>query len=146
MGVSDLGVANVANSINCTYDKLPFSSLGISVGRNMRNVVEWNAVIDRFTKRLTSLKSRLLSIRGRLTVVKAVLGTLPLYYLSLFKAPIKVIDQLETIRRLDFLGFNEGENNIGWLNWKHVLEIKSAGGLGVRSLQTKNFGLLGKWK
>lgn len=59
-------------------------------------------MIDRFTKRLSSLKARLLSIGGRLTLVKAVLGNLPIYFLSLFKAQKKIINRLESIRRRFF--------------------------------------------
>ncbi|GKC14747.1 hypothetical protein Tco_1011529 [Tanacetum coccineum] len=40
-----------------------------------------------FTKKLSSWKSNLLTIGGRLTLIKSVLGSLPIYFLSIFKAP-----------------------------------------------------------
>ncbi|GKE26600.1 putative RNA-directed DNA polymerase, partial [Tanacetum coccineum] len=103
VGVPLNEVASVAEAINCTHDKLPFIYLGLPVGRNMRIGESWNMVVDRFFNRLSSWKSKLMSIGGRLTLVKAVLGSLPLYHFSLFRAPIKIIKRLEAIRSY-FLG------------------------------------------
>ncbi|GJQ93913.1 reverse transcriptase domain, reverse transcriptase zinc-binding domain protein [Tanacetum coccineum] len=49
----------------------------------------WNEVINRFRERLSALKAKALLIGGRLMLVKSALGSLPIYYLSLFKAPKK---------------------------------------------------------
>ncbi|GJR61903.1 putative RNA-directed DNA polymerase [Tanacetum coccineum] len=98
VGVSLNEVASVAEVINCAHDKLPFTYLGLPVGRNMRIGESWNMVVDRFLNRLSSWKSKLMSIGDRLTLVKAVLGSMPLYYLSMFRSPIKIIKRLEAIR------------------------------------------------
>ncbi|GJW80372.1 RNA-directed DNA polymerase, eukaryota [Tanacetum coccineum] len=60
---------------------------------------------SRFRDRLSAWKAKSLSIGGRLTLVKSGLGSLSVYFLSLFKAPVKVINTLEAIRY--FYG-NEG--------------------------------------
>ncbi|GJR96304.1 putative RNA-directed DNA polymerase, eukaryota, reverse transcriptase zinc-binding domain protein [Tanacetum coccineum] len=60
---------------------------GLPVGKIMYKKESWSEVLDRFSSRLSSWKSRMLSIGGRLTLSKAVLKSLPLYYLSLFRAP-----------------------------------------------------------
>ncbi|GKC22246.1 hypothetical protein Tco_1024396 [Tanacetum coccineum] len=66
-------VESIARSINCSHDSLPFSYLGLPVGRSMRKVEDWACVSSKFTKRLTSWKIRLLSIGGRSTLTKSVL-------------------------------------------------------------------------
>ncbi|GKC44782.1 RNA-directed DNA polymerase, eukaryota, reverse transcriptase zinc-binding domain protein [Tanacetum coccineum] len=43
-------------------------------------------LVDRFHMRLFSWKANLLSIGGRLTLIKSVLGSLGIYYLSIFRA------------------------------------------------------------
>ncbi|GJS77191.1 hypothetical protein Tco_0727072 [Tanacetum coccineum] len=91
-------------------------------------------------------KAKAPSIGGRLTLVKSVLGSLPIYYLSLFKAPKKVINLLESIRSRFFWGFKESQQGISWVKWNSILLKSSMGGLGVGSLLAKNIGLLGKWK
>ncbi|GKA19575.1 RNA-directed DNA polymerase, eukaryota [Tanacetum coccineum] len=72
--------------------------------------------------------------------------TIPLYYLSLFKAPSLVLDHLEYVRRRFFWGINENEKKIIWVNWKKVCVSKIRGGLGLGRLKDKNMSLLGKWK
>ncbi|GJS38460.1 RNA-directed DNA polymerase, eukaryota [Tanacetum coccineum] len=57
------------------------------VGKDMRKIEAWDEVVNHFSKRLSMWKAMLLSVGGRLTLVKAVLGSLPLYFFSVFKAP-----------------------------------------------------------
>ncbi|GKD02121.1 RNA-directed DNA polymerase, eukaryota [Tanacetum coccineum] len=90
-------VVSMAASLGCSHDALPFFYLGLPVGKRMNTCDGWNEVIHRFRNKLSSWKANTLSIGGRLTLVKAVLGSLPIYYFSLFKAPQKVINTLESI-------------------------------------------------
>ncbi|GKE42353.1 hypothetical protein Tco_1469637 [Tanacetum coccineum] len=88
----------------------------------MNRIESWMEVVDRFQKRLSAWKARSLSIGGYLTLTTTVLGNLPTYYLSIFRAPIWVIDILERIRRRFF--------------WGSTTTVKRA----------KNLGLIGKWR
>ncbi|GKB40984.1 hypothetical protein Tco_0885926 [Tanacetum coccineum] len=119
VGVPLNEVASVAEAINCAHDK--------------------------FLNRLSSWKSKLMSIGGRSTLVKAVLGSLPLNHFSLFRDPIKIIKRLEVIRSRFFWGFNEDSRKMVWINWNKTIMEKGMGGLGVRSIRAKNLSLLGKW-
>ncbi|GJT83472.1 hypothetical protein Tco_1057814 [Tanacetum coccineum] len=112
----------------------------------MRLCEGWNEVINRFRERLSSWKAKSLSIGGRLTLVKSVLGSLPLYYFSLFKAPASIIKTLESIRSRFFWGLDDSLSGISWVKWSSILLDASKGGLGVGSLEAKNLALLGKLK
>ncbi|GKA86250.1 copia protein [Tanacetum coccineum] len=92
-----------------------------------------------FQNKLSHWKANTLSIGGRLTVVKSILGSLPIYFLTLFKAPIKVINLLESLRCRFFWGFKDSHHDI-WVKWKSILLDQKYGGLGVGSLEAKNFG------
>ncbi|GJX73543.1 hypothetical protein Tco_0312138 [Tanacetum coccineum] len=98
----------------------------------MRFVDGWDVVINRFCEKLSSWKANTLSIDGRLTLVKAILGSLPIYYLSLFKAPSLVIDALETIRRRFFCGFKDSHR--GFSTPMNLLRV---GGLWYDILKAK---------
>ncbi|GKC31895.1 hypothetical protein Tco_1039189 [Tanacetum coccineum] len=73
VGVSVEENAHMARIIGCGVSNLPFKYLGIPVGCNMSRCVHWNAVIQSFTSKLSSWKARLLSVGGRLLLIKAVL-------------------------------------------------------------------------
>lgn len=81
----------------------------------MKLAKHWNPIIEKFRVKLSNWKAKCLSFGGHLTLVKSVLNSLPLYYFSLFRAPKKVIDLLEKIRRRFLWGGDEDkkQNSLG---------------------------------
>nr|GEZ70892.1 RNA-directed DNA polymerase, eukaryota, reverse transcriptase zinc-binding domain protein [Tanacetum cinerariifolium] len=73
LGVPAVDVEQVAGSLGCAFDKMPFMYLGLPVGRSMRACGGWSEVIDRFNVRLSAWNAKNLSIGGRLTLMKSVL-------------------------------------------------------------------------
>ncbi|PWA63568.1 RNA-directed DNA polymerase, eukaryota [Artemisia annua] len=112
IGIPMTDVAYVARAINCSYGSLPLNYLGLPVGKSMNRVDAWNSVVGKLSNRLATWKINLLSIGGRLTLVKSVLGSLPLYFLSIFRAPVSVISHIEALRRSFFWGFKGNEKRI----------------------------------
>ncbi|GJU36662.1 RNA-directed DNA polymerase, eukaryota, reverse transcriptase zinc-binding domain protein [Tanacetum coccineum] len=86
-----------------------------------------------------------LSIGGRLTLLKSVLGSMPIYYMSIFKVPKSVLKRLESIRGRFFNGHASNCKKTSWVRWQNVLASKEKGGLGVSSLYALNRGLMFKW-
>lgn len=76
-------------------------------------------------------------------LLKSVLSSTPLYYLSFFKAPRKVLKILIRIQRSFLWG---GGRGICWVSWIKVCLPKVLGGLGVKHLDVFNLSLLGKWR
>jgi len=56
-------------------------------------------VIERLKTRLGRWKSRILSLARRICLIRFVLSSIPLFYLSLYKVPIVVLKELERIQR-----------------------------------------------
>nr|GEY42616.1 hypothetical protein [Tanacetum cinerariifolium] len=77
VGVSPKEVAQMESIIGCEVSKLLFKYLGVPVGGNRSRCVNWNVIIRKFSTKLSSWKARLLSVGGRLSLTKAVLGNLP---------------------------------------------------------------------
>ncbi|KAJ0469831.1 putative RNA-directed DNA polymerase [Helianthus annuus] len=145
VGLDDLEVCCMAEYLGCNKGDLPFKYLGIKVGANMNRVSYWDPVVDTIRSRLQSWKAKMLSIGGRLTLIKSVLSSLPVYYLSMFKAPCKVIDNIEKImRKFLWMGCKEGKG-IHWVAWEIVTRPKRFGGLGISKLSEVNSALLVKW-
>ncbi|GJQ97241.1 putative RNA-directed DNA polymerase, eukaryota, reverse transcriptase zinc-binding domain protein [Tanacetum coccineum] len=98
IGVNDEDVSSMAHNVGCISGDLPFTYLGLPIGSNMNSIASWKMVIDRFQSRLSSWKANLLSFGGRLTLIKSVLGSLGIYYFSIYRAPQTVLHDLERIR------------------------------------------------
>ncbi|GKE76161.1 hypothetical protein Tco_1542281 [Tanacetum coccineum] len=113
----------MASSLGCAHDSLPFTYLGLSVGKKMRGCDGWNSIISRFRDMLSSWKAKYLLIGAQ-----------------------KVINILEAIRCIFFWGFKDSQRGISWVKWNTILLDMDKGGLGVGSLLAKNLGLLRKWK
>ena len=77
--------------------------------------------------------------------IKAVLNSLPIYFLSIFKIPKKVAQEVIKIqRRFLWSGHNQGKVS-ALVKWEIIQKPKDKGGLGVTNLTLKNAALLFKW-
>ncbi|XP_071718269.1 uncharacterized protein [Rutidosis leptorrhynchoides] len=124
-GVNNSELHVMARRMGCLAEKLPFIYLGLPIGTKMNKLNSWNPIIEKFKKRLSDWNKGSLSFGGRLTLVKSVLNSLPLYYFSLYRAPPC--------------------EKISWVKWEDVIKPYGAGGLSIVSLKSKNLALLEKW-
>ncbi|GJV17167.1 RNA-directed DNA polymerase, eukaryota, reverse transcriptase zinc-binding domain protein [Tanacetum coccineum] len=74
-----------------------------------------DAIINKFSSKLSFWKVRLLSVGGRLSLIKPVLGC------------------------------DSDEKKLTWIKWDRCLASKEDGGLGIGSIYGLNIGLLFKW-
>ncbi|GKA11719.1 hypothetical protein Tco_0691265, partial [Tanacetum coccineum] len=93
---------------------LPLKYLGVPVGCNMARCSNWDAIFQKFSSKLTLWNARLLSTGGRLSLIKSVLGSLPTYYMSLYKVPVFVCNKLESMRNNFFIGGDLDEKKMSW--------------------------------
>ncbi|GJX44997.1 hypothetical protein Tco_0261673 [Tanacetum coccineum] len=75
-----------------------FTLVGVMVGAGMTRHKAWDDVVLKLQSRLSKWKAKTLSIGGRLTLLKSVLGASPLYNMSIFKVPKGVLKVMESIR------------------------------------------------
>ncbi|GJS35386.1 hypothetical protein Tco_0533768 [Tanacetum coccineum] len=71
VNVEDGMVKNAASKLGCLVLKTPFTYLGTKVGGNMSRKQAWKEVVDKVLSRLSRWKMKLLSIGGRLTLLKS---------------------------------------------------------------------------
>ncbi|GKG26205.1 hypothetical protein Tco_0399351, partial [Tanacetum coccineum] len=74
---NDDGVLEAAKLIGCSVLHTPFKYLGIMVGENMSLIRAWDETVNKLKMSLSSWKLKTLSIGGRLTLLKSVLGSTP---------------------------------------------------------------------
>ncbi|GJY69431.1 RNA-directed DNA polymerase, eukaryota, reverse transcriptase zinc-binding domain protein [Tanacetum coccineum] len=138
-------VTQAANSIGCLTLSLPFQYLGVNIGSHMSRIKSWDIVLNKVQGRLSKWKSKVLSVGGRLTLLKSVLGVTPIYYMSMYKAPMYVINKLEAIRSHFFNGGDPNIRKMTFVKWENVLASKDKGGMGVSSFFALNRALIFKW-
>ncbi|GKC00348.1 hypothetical protein Tco_0986484 [Tanacetum coccineum] len=138
-------VDQAARKIGCVTLKTPFIYLGSKVGGLMSRVQSWNEMVEGMVARLSKWKMKTLLIEGRLNLIKSVLGLMPIYHMSLFKVPMKVLQHTESIRSHFFNGVERVGKKPIWVKWKNVFASKEKGGLGVSSLYALNRALMFKW-
>ncbi|GJW23715.1 retrotransposon protein, putative, ty1-copia subclass [Tanacetum coccineum] len=114
--------------------------LRLASSGDMHRVQIWNDIVDRIRSWLSKWKMKMLSIGGRLTLVKSVLGSMPIFHMSLFKVPAGILRTLESIRCHFFNGHDITSKKVSWVQWNKVLASKDNGGLGVSSLFALNRG------
>ena len=106
-----------AKALHCNLIRVPFKYLGLEVGGNPRKKVFWEPIIDRMSAKLNVWKGRFLSLAGRICIVKSVFTSLPLFYLSFFKAPEVVCDRIIGIQRSFLWGWGKEKKTIPWVSW-----------------------------
>ena len=99
------------------------SHLGLLIGR-------WGfeILLKKDLERLAFWKRQYISKGGRLTLIRSMLSSLPIYFLSLFRMPKLVCSRLEKIQ-IDFLwGGGNLERKPHLVNWKTVCSKKNKRG------------------
>ena len=136
---------SLANILQCRVGNLPMTYLGMPLGSSYKTPTIWNPILERMEKKLSGWKRLYLSKRGRLTLLKSTLSSLPTYYLSLFTIPKAVAIRLEHIQRNFLWGSSVECFKYPLVTWEKVCLSREFGGLGIRKLVPSNQALLGKW-
>lgn len=112
-------------------------------GETLRSLGIWAPVLKRFQSYLAPWKGDFQSLGDRITLVKATLANLSIYYLSVFKISKRVAAATERLQRI-FLrskGDKEGFHNI---SWNKVCKSIEEGGIDMWRILGRNRALLGK--
>ncbi|XP_071699999.1 uncharacterized protein [Rutidosis leptorrhynchoides] len=112
VNVDSSEIERIAGENGCVAAAFPFNYLGIPIGLNMSQIANWNEWVARFKKRLANWEIMLISSGGRLTLIKSVLRSVGIYFLSLFMCPEKVINNVEKLRSSFFWGSNGADRKI----------------------------------
>nr|XP_029151642.1 uncharacterized protein LOC114925980 [Arachis hypogaea] len=118
---------------------------GYSLGANPKRVKTWKPVIDKVEEKLSLWKAKVLNKAGKLVLIKSVLSSLPIYYLSLYKMPKSVAEKLISLQRQFLWSSDGGKQGLPLVKWEVIMAPKKEGGLGVGDAVIRNTALLFKW-
>ena len=124
-------IEGLALELSCKVGGLPSYYLGLPLRAPFNSMVVWDGVEERFRKRLAMWTRQYISKRGRLTLIRSTLSSMPIYFMSLFYLPRKLRLRLKKIQR-DFLwGGGALVQKPHLVRWNLVCLDKKKGGLGV---------------
>ena len=136
---------DAAQLLNCRQLDIPFHYLGMPIAVKASSRMVWEPLINKFKAKLSKWNQKYLSMGGKVTLIKSVLNALPIYLLSFFKIPQRIVDKLVSLQRTFMWGGNQHHNRISWVKWADICTPKIDGGLGIKDLSKFNTALRGRW-
>lgn len=94
MNVEEDWVGKATYVLNGKVRNLPMKYLGLPIGTDTKRMKTWELVLDIVKKRLSRWTTKFLSMVGRLVLLKYILSSIPVYFLSFFKVLIGIISNL----------------------------------------------------
>ncbi|GKA82392.1 RNA-directed DNA polymerase, eukaryota, reverse transcriptase zinc-binding domain protein [Tanacetum coccineum] len=124
--------------------KLHMRYLGVPLVTKKIGVLDCKQLVDKVNQKLNDWKNKSLSYAGRAQLIASVLGSMQVYWGSVFLLPKTVVKDIEKCFK-KFL-WNSGESCKGKARvaWVDVCKPKDQGGLGFKSLELWNKTLLVK--
>lgn len=113
--------------------QFPVTYLGVLVFFGERKMVYFEHLIDKVRRVLEGWKAMLLSFSGRLTLIKSVLTSLPIYTLANSYVPKGIIKRVEQII-CNLLWHAQCRTHTHWVKWEDICLPTEEGGLGIRRL------------
>ncbi|XP_021839107.1 uncharacterized protein [Spinacia oleracea] len=95
-------------------------------------------------KRLKGWKQQLLSFAGREILLKAVVQAIPTYIMSLFRLPLSLCNDIQSMMARFWWGGKDNAKKISWVSWNNLSKKKVDGGMGYRRIIDFNEALLAK--
>jgi hypothetical protein len=84
-----------AELFGCDMGQCPFRYLGILMHHKKISNIDWKIIEDKFEKKLSCWKGKLLSYGGRLVLINSVLSSLAMIMLSFYEVPETILKKLD---------------------------------------------------
>jgi hypothetical protein len=118
--------------------------LGFPLRSNGRNSRDFNFIVEKVQAKLTSWKSKLLSLAGRVVLIQSVTSSLPAYYMQNTALPSSICNELDRLNRNFLWGSSNERKKMHLVSWEKVCRPKGEGGLGIYASKPRNKALLAK--
>ncbi|XP_058749874.1 uncharacterized protein LOC131622872 [Vicia villosa] len=129
---------SLANIIGFTVANPPFTHLGVPIFVGKPKACYFQKIADNIRIKMAAWKAKLLSMAGRVQLVRAVVFSMMVHFLSVYSWPGSIIKRLEGwIRNFIWSGSIDNKKLVT-VAWKSCCKKINEGGLGIISLKAYN--------
>lgn len=114
----------------CDMGIFPFRYLGIPMHHRKLKNTDWKEVEERFQRKLSAWKGKMLSIGGRLVLINSILSSLSIFMFSFFEVPRTILKKLDYYRSRFFWEGEGHKKKYRLTKWSIICTPKEYGGLG----------------
>ena len=118
-----------------------FTYLGFFLKPSGYLIKDWMWLISKFEHRISHWTYRLLTLGGRLVLVRAVLTSLPVYWFALFPIPSAILDKLRKLIYSFLWGSSDKQKRYHLADWHLLARPTALGGWGIKNLPLFNISL-----
>lgn len=137
-GITQSRLNLIAQMLGFSIGSLPFTYLGVPIFKGKPKARYLQPIADRIKVKLSAWRASLLSIAGRVQLVRSVVQGMMIHSISIYSWPISLLKDLERCIK-NFIWSGEiNKRKLITVAWKKVCKPLNEGGLGIRSLITLN--------
>ncbi|XP_073062068.1 uncharacterized protein [Primulina eburnea] len=114
---------------------LPIKYLGVPLFRGNRTCSLFEPLLQSVRRRLEGWEIRTLSPGSRMTLIRSVLLSMPIYLFQVVQPPLAVMEKLERAFNAFLWGSRPSEKKWHWARWSRACLPVEEGGLGFRRLK-----------
>lgn len=124
----------MAQMLGFSLGSLPFTYLGAPIFKGRPKTYYFQPIADKIKLKLAAWKESLLSIAGRVQLVKSVVQSMLIYTISVYSWPISLLREIERWIKNFIWSGDIYKRKLVTVAWKKVCSSYDEGGLGIRSL------------
>ncbi|GAU50480.1 hypothetical protein TSUD_409650 [Trifolium subterraneum] len=137
-GITPSRLNIIVNNIGFNVGSFPFNYLGVPIFKGKPKATFFYPIADKIKNKLSAWKASLLSIAGRVQLVKSVIQSMTIYSISIYSWPSSILKSIEAWIRNFIWSGNIDQRKLVTVAWKKICAPFDEGGLGLRSLKVLN--------
>ncbi|GAU27921.1 hypothetical protein TSUD_160160 [Trifolium subterraneum] len=124
----------IVQLLNFKLGSLPFIYLGVPIFRGKPKTCHLQPVADKIKLKLSAWKASLLSIAGRVQLVRSVIQSMLIYSITLYSWPVALLKDIEKCIRNFVWSGDIDKRKLVTISWQKICRPYSQGGLNIISL------------
>jgi hypothetical protein len=128
----------IVNLLKFKLGNLPFNYLGVPIFKGKPKASWLQPIADKIHAKLSRWKASLLSMAGRVQLVRSVIQSMLIYSITLYSWPASMIKKIEKDVKNFIWSGDVDKRKLVTVAWKKICRTFSQGGLNLRSLSNLN--------